>query len=70
MKKGLRKLNLNRETLAPMQSDDLSNVNGGMSRVPDPPWSWSYTNPSNPSYPSISLPKTPSFSVPTSASLR
>jgi hypothetical protein len=32
MKKQSRKLNLNRETLAPMQSDDLANVNGGMSQ--------------------------------------
>jgi hypothetical protein len=30
MKKETRKLNLNRETLAPMQSDDLSQVNGGV----------------------------------------
>lgn len=29
MKKESRKLSLNRETLAPMQSDDLSHVNGG-----------------------------------------
>jgi hypothetical protein len=29
MKKETRKLNLNRETLAPMQADDLSQVNGG-----------------------------------------
>ena len=29
MKKHARKLNLNRETLAPMQSDELANVNGG-----------------------------------------
>jgi hypothetical protein len=30
MKKETRKLNLNRETLAPMQSDDLGQVNGGV----------------------------------------
>jgi hypothetical protein len=29
MKKQARKLNLNRETLAPLQRDDLANVNGG-----------------------------------------
>jgi hypothetical protein len=29
MKKESRKLTLNRETLAPMQGDDLANVNGG-----------------------------------------
>jgi hypothetical protein len=29
MKKQTRKLNLNRETLAPLQSEDLANVNGG-----------------------------------------
>jgi lactobin A/cerein 7B family class IIb bacteriocin len=30
MKKQARKLNLNRETLAPMQSDELANVHGGV----------------------------------------
>jgi hypothetical protein len=30
MKKESRKLSLNRETLAPMQRDDLGNVNGGV----------------------------------------
>jgi hypothetical protein len=34
MKKQSRKLNLNRETLAPMRSDDLANVNGGRIREP------------------------------------
>jgi hypothetical protein len=36
MKKHSRKLNLHRETLAPMQSDDLENVNGGQSQLSDP----------------------------------
>ena len=31
MKKESRKLNLNRETLTPLQPDDLDNVNGGTS---------------------------------------
>ena len=31
MKKESRKLNLNRETLIPLQADDLANVNGGTS---------------------------------------
>ncbi len=31
MKKESRKLNLNRETLTPLQPDDLGNVNGGTS---------------------------------------
>jgi hypothetical protein len=31
MKKQTRKLNLNRETLAPLQRDELANVNGGES---------------------------------------
>lgn len=31
MKKQSRKLNLNRETLAPLQSAELSDVNGGAS---------------------------------------
>ena len=31
MKKESRKLNLNRETLAPLQADDLEKVNGGTS---------------------------------------
>lgn len=30
MKKQSRKLNLNRETLTPMQGDDLDKVNGGI----------------------------------------
>jgi hypothetical protein len=30
MKKTNRKLNLNRETLIPLQSDDLSAINGGI----------------------------------------
>jgi hypothetical protein len=34
MKKESRKLNLNRETVAPMQSDDLANVNGGSASRP------------------------------------
>ncbi len=33
MKKESRKLNLNRETLAPLMADDLDNVNGGTSPV-------------------------------------
>jgi hypothetical protein len=31
MKKASRKLNLNRETLIPLQPDELGNVNGGTS---------------------------------------
>jgi hypothetical protein len=34
MKKQSRKLNLNRETLAPLQCDDLANVNGGLLTPP------------------------------------
>jgi lactobin A/cerein 7B family class IIb bacteriocin len=30
MKKEARKLNLNRETLAPMQQEELTNINGGI----------------------------------------
>ncbi len=30
---GNRKLDLNRQTLAPLQSDELSNVNGGAART-------------------------------------